>query len=66
MKTIENPVNRSPRIHRDGTVSYWSASAGRWIDRATHVPDKELARMEPWRRERVRQLLRSEERWSER
>jgi hypothetical protein len=62
MRTIQQPAHPLPRIHRDGTVSYWSVAQGRWIDRATHVPDKELGRMEPWRRERVRRLLRREER----
>ena len=66
MKTIESPKNLSPRLHRDGTVSYWSVAEGRWINRATHVPDKELGRMDPWRRERVRVHLRCEDRCSQR
>ena len=54
MKTMEPPKNLSPRLHRDGTVSYWSVTDGRWIDRTIHVPDEELERMAPRDRERVR------------
>jgi hypothetical protein len=53
MKTIEPPRNLSPRLHRDGTVSYWSFAECRWIDHTAHVPDEELDRLDPWRRERV-------------
>jgi hypothetical protein len=58
MKTIEPPENLSPRLHRDGTVSYWSVAEDRWVNRASYVPDEELDRLDPWRRERVRRHLR--------
>lgn len=62
MKTIESPRNVSVRLHRDGTVSYWSTSQGRWIDRTIFVAAEELERMDPRERERVsRHLLLDEQ-----
>jgi hypothetical protein len=62
MKTIESPRNLAARTHRDGTVSYWSASEGRWIVRTIYVSDEDLAQMDPRERERVRRHLLLEER----
>ena len=64
MKTIEPPKDLTPRMHRDGTVSYWSASEGRWIDRTIYVPEGELERMDQRDRERVRRHLHVDERCS--
>ena len=66
MRIIEPPRNLSPRLHRDGTVSYWSFAQGRWIDHTFYVPDEELDRLDPWRRQRVQQHLRCDERCSRR
>jgi hypothetical protein len=57
MKTLESPKNLATRMHRDGTVSYWSTSEGRWIARTIYVPTQELERMDPREREKVRRHL---------
>jgi hypothetical protein len=61
MKTIEPPRNLATRTHRDGTVSYWSVSQGRWVDRTIYVPEEDLERMEPRDQQRVRRHLLVEE-----
>jgi hypothetical protein len=62
MKTMEPPKNFSPRLHRDGTVSYWSFAEGRWIEHTFVMPEEELNRLDPWRRQRVKEhLLRAEQ-----
>jgi hypothetical protein len=66
MKVIEPPNNLSPRLHRDGTVSYWSFAEGRWIDHTFYVPDEELNRLDAWRRERVERHLARGESYSRR
>ena len=43
--TAERTARRLPRLHRDGTVTYWSYYQQRWIDRAFFVPAEELERM---------------------
>lgn len=46
-----------PKLHKDGTVTYWSVYAQIWERRVAHVPDRELAAMETRDRERVQRHL---------
>ena len=39
--------------HRDGTVTYWSIYRSKWQERASTIPDRELASMLPADRERT-------------
>ena len=45
--------NRTPRCHRDGTVSYWSVYRQSFVSRADGISDEELAAMNQDDRERV-------------
>ncbi len=51
------PKDRFPRLHRDGTVSYWATDRGEWIAKALFVPTEELQRMHPYDQKRVRKHL---------
>lgn len=42
-----------PILHRDGSVSYWSALQDRRVDRARAIPDRELWAMPAVDRERI-------------
>lgn len=35
----------APKMHRDGTVTYWSVYQQVWIEQAHTIPDDELAAM---------------------
>lgn len=41
------------KLHRDGTVTYWSVYRQQWIERAEYMPDAELAAMNAGERGRV-------------
>ena len=45
--------NRTPRCHRDGTVSYWPVYRQSFVSRADGISDEELAAMNQDDRERV-------------
>jgi len=49
---------RFPKLHRDGTVSFWSYGTQDWVQHAFHVPMEELERMHTYDQERVRKHLR--------
>lgn len=46
-----------PRLHRDGTVSYWSYQRQEWVPHAFHVPIEDIQRMEPYDQKRVSKHL---------
>jgi hypothetical protein len=48
---------RYPRLHRDGTVSFWSYHRQEWVQHAFHVPIEDLQAMEPYDRKRVQRHL---------
>ncbi len=50
----EKPKTRDVRIHRDGTISYWSRHQSMWVERSIYVPQEEIERMEPRDQKRVR------------
>lgn len=56
MKSV-TPKDRYPRLHRDGTVSYWCTERSEWTPRALYVPTEELQRMHPYDQKRVRKHL---------
>lgn len=41
------------KYHRNQTVTYWSTLDSRWVRRADHVPDRDLATMTHDERERI-------------
>ena len=45
--------NKSPRCHRDGTVSYWSVYRQSFVSRAVWISDDDLAAMNADDRARV-------------
>lgn len=48
---------RFPRLHRDGTVSFWSYHQQEWVQHAFYVPIEDLQVMEPYDQKRVRRHL---------
>ena len=48
---------RHPRLHRDGTVSFWSYYRQEWIERAIWVPAEELQRMHSYDQRRIRKHI---------
>jgi hypothetical protein len=44
---------RYPRLHRDGTVSYWSWRRQEWVQHAFHVPEEDMEQMASYDRQRV-------------
>ena len=48
---------RYPRLHRDGTVSYWSYDRQEWVEHAFFVPAEELERMHAYDRRRIQKHL---------
>jgi len=51
------PLDKYPRLHRDGTISFWSYFRQEWVSRAIFVPAEEIERMHPLDQERVRKHL---------
>ena len=43
----------TPKLHRDGTVTYWSVYRQVWVRRASAIPADELAAMDYMERSRV-------------
>jgi len=56
MKTTPTPT-KFPRLHRDGTVSFFSYFKQEWVPRTFHVPAEELEAMTPYDRRRVEKHL---------
>ena len=54
---INPPKEKYPRLHRDGTVSYWSYFRQEWVQRAIYVPAEEMEKMHPMDLERVRKHM---------
>jgi hypothetical protein len=55
-----NPASaqrRFPRLHRDGTVSYWSYHRQEWVQHAFHVPIEDIQSMDPYDQKRVTKHL---------
>lgn len=48
---------RYPRLHRDGTVSFWSYHRQEWVQHAFHVPIEDLQSMDAYDRKRVQRHL---------
>ena len=51
------PAEQIPRLHRDGTITYWSYYRQEWVRRAMYVPLEELEKLHPIDRERVERHL---------
>ena len=60
MKSIPSPT-KHPRLHRDGTVSFWSYFRQEWVERTFYVPAEELEAMTSHDRTRVCRHLKLEE-----
>lgn len=50
-------TTRYPRLHRDGTVSFWSYHRQEWVQHAFHVPIEDLQQMESYDQKRVQRHL---------
>lgn len=51
------PQEKYPRLHRDGTISYWSYFQQTWVERAFYVPLEEVQMMDPYDRRRIEKHL---------
>lgn len=54
-------AKKPPRLHRDGTVSFFSYYQQEWVAKAIFVPAEELEAMTPRDRKRVKRHLRYDE-----
>ncbi len=50
---MNSKATKFPKLHRDGTVSYWSYFKQEWVKRTFYVPAEELEAFHKTDRRRV-------------